>query len=130
MKDVTANDFFRNYYWVLYYNLTKLPFFTSDEPIVRNITDSYYKVLYPITPKLLIALLPPDMACWFTDGTSSLLKEVIPEGTLVHLRDMCDVSRINAYQFSSCKMHVFSNKNINEIEQITHNSPLIRLIKG
>jgi hypothetical protein len=54
---------------------------------------------------------------------------IIQDGTLIVLDGIDVVQCINAYQFDSCKMHVFSNKTVNEITSvIPSNAPLKALI--
>jgi hypothetical protein len=92
--------------WMLLYNPTRVPFWTSDSPIVtRNITDhpaahrlgirtvaEGAEQYVPISPKLLIGIVDPVRA--------------IPEG--IHIADERQVREVNAFQVDHAHRLIFS----------------------
>ncbi|WP_410986489.1 DUF4238 domain-containing protein [Bacillus cereus] len=113
--NILSEKLVKDYYWILYENHTRIPFYTSDSPVVawaldRNgklgqvIHETTFEIdeySFPITNSLLLVLARKSEAIF----------EILNHGKVNLLSNEANVKFYNEGQLHSCFQQVFSSSN-------------------
>ena len=94
---------FRTKIWMIGYNRTKMPFYISDNPVVKFGHDQYsgfnsrgVEIFFPITPKLVLIMKDPEYFYYETENHNHFIE-----------LDEVDVGFINSLQVQQSYRYVF-----------------------
>lgn len=129
--------------WILLINSTKIPFWTSDHPLVRfnpffnpngnlGLKSTGIKIYFPLNPKLSLCLLDPEVYQYYNQlkftKTSFKTQDIMKAEKRI-ITDVSDILFQNSLQVTQSTRHIFSNvNNFDLAEEMIKEDPKLKNI--